>query len=229
MSHEQKTPKLASIPSCGLALLRGPLDSFDYVLRITSNEKTFVHINCHRCVLLAHSKKMSDLIRNENFWDMDIKVRPGYISAVIELIQYMYLKDISLVTEKSKILELCGLFEMPLDFFLIRTESLDYLNQYPTIQLNIEPDDSSCITTLDFLKRVTVEKAKLTAPILPPPTVINSTTSILNIPLSKNTKSRKRSRENHSLIKLPGSLHASKEVTLECQSPKYNLRRYKNS
>lgn len=156
-------PKLSTIPSCGLALLKGPIASFDYVLRLTSNEKTFVHINCHRCVLLAHSKQMCNLICNENFWDMDIKVKPGYISAAIELIQYMYLKDISLITEKSKILELCAVFEMSLDFFLIRTDSLDCLNVYPQIRLNIEWDDSSCITSLDFLKRIKMEHAKLTS------------------------------------------------------------------
>jgi hypothetical protein len=154
-----KLPKLSNIPSCGLALLKGPLNSFDYVLRITSNDQNFVHINCHRCVLLAHSATMSDLIRNENFWDMDIKVEPGYISATIELIQYMYLKDITLISNKAKVLELCALFEMPLDFFLIRTDGLDCLNTYPRIQLAIEFDKSNCLTMVDFLKKMKITSA----------------------------------------------------------------------
>jgi len=134
------------------------------VVRITSNDKTFVQINCHRCVLLSHSKKMQTLINGENFWDMDIKVKPGFVAATIELIQYMYLKDISLISEKNKMLELCALFEMPLDYFLLRSDTLEQLNRYEIVQLNIQLDDSSCITTVDLLKRLTFEKAKLSSP-----------------------------------------------------------------
>lgn len=197
------TPKLSTIPSCGLALLKGPIASFDYVLRLTSNEKTFVHINCHRCVLLAHSKQMCNLICNENFWDMDIKVKPGYISAAIELIQYMYLKDISLITEKSKILELCAVFEMSLDFFLIRTDSLDCLNIYPQIRLNIEWDDSSCITSLDFLKRIKMEHAKLTSSLndaIPSEKKSVSTNTELMEPIEDNTFLEEKDIAEDSLI-----------------------------
>jgi len=150
-----------NIPSCGLTLLSGPKNAFDYVLRITSDDKQFVQINCHRCVLIAHSPQLGNLINGENFFDMSIKVKFGYIGACLELIQYFYLKDPSLISEKEKILELCGLFEMSLDHFLIRENKSETLDRYPMIKLNIMADESSSITTLDFLKCIEWKKAKL--------------------------------------------------------------------
>jgi len=137
------------------------MNTFDYVVRITSDQKLVVHINCHRCVLLAHSGQMRTLINNENYWDMDIRVRPGYVAAAAELIQYMYLKDSSLITEKNKVLELCALFEMPLDHFLIRTDALERLNKYPVVHLTLEEDASSCLITSDFIQRLKVDYARI--------------------------------------------------------------------
>ena len=126
---------LKGINSCGLALLRGPTDSFDYTLFITDGNIT-VKVFCHKCVLIAHSERMRINIRGEHFFDMDIKVKPGYITAFIELVQYMYLKDPTLITKESKILELCGMLHMKLDHFLIRSEKLVKQNEYPTVTIN---------------------------------------------------------------------------------------------
>ena len=159
--------RLANIPSCGLALLKGPRNAFDYVLRLTSDDKQFVQIYCHRCVLITHSKKMSDLICNENFWDMDVKVKPGFLGAAVELIQYMYLRDITLISDKSKILELCAVFEMPLDFFLIQQNQAQALNATHHMKLQIVADESESVTSMDFLRGIQFLKAKL-IPVDPP-------------------------------------------------------------
>lgn len=157
-SHVDRT---TSIPSCGLTLLSGPKNSFDYVLRITSDDQQFVQIHCHRCVLIAHSPQMASLINGENYFDMSLKVKFGYIGACLELIQYFYLKDPTLISEKEKILELCGLFEMSLDHFLIRENKLEAMNCYPMVTLNVVADQSSCVTSIDFLKCIEWEKAKV--------------------------------------------------------------------
>jgi len=153
---------MSKVISCGQTLLRGPKNSFDYVLRITSDDVQVVQIHCHRCVLIAHSQRFSNLIYGDSFWDMDIKVKPGFVGAVIELIQYMYLKDIQLISEREKILELCSFLEMPLDHFLIRQLTTDPIQNLTC--LNIVSDGSCCISTLDFLKTLSFECAKLQLP-----------------------------------------------------------------
>ncbi len=151
--------RLSSIPSCGLALLQG--GSFDYVLRISSDDKQYIHINCHRSVLTAHSSALRELISGDNFWDMDIKVRPGYVSAAIELVQYMYLKDPVLISQREKVIELCSLFGMPLDYFLIREAKLEKCNLYPFAAIRLVADDSTFVSPQDFLQHLRVERAKI--------------------------------------------------------------------
>ena len=86
--------------SCGAVLLKGPVDSFDYCLYITDTKKT-IKIYCHRSVLLAHSVKMRELITSENFFDLTIEVKPGYLGSMIELLQFMYLKNIALISNRN--------------------------------------------------------------------------------------------------------------------------------
>ena len=156
------------IPSCGLTMLQAPKDTFDYTLRITSDDKIFVSVQCHRCVLTTHSERLRYLMTNENYFTMDIKVEPGYVAPTLELLQYMYLKDASLIFHKEKALKLLALFEMPLEHFLVRTEGTMPVNTYDTVQFLIQYDESSCIAATDFLKCLTFEQSKLcVAPISP--------------------------------------------------------------
>lgn len=119
---------LRNIPSCGLSLLCAPVEAHDYVLKLTDDDKHYVHINCHRCVLLAHSKKMRELMTGENYFSMIIRLQTGYIGACVELLQYMYLRDLSLITEKDKVLKMCSLFDMPFEFVLLKNDKNQKLN-----------------------------------------------------------------------------------------------------
>jgi hypothetical protein len=85
-------------PSCGLTLLRAPRSTRDYWLELTSHDEFSVTVHCHRCVLLAHATTLQEYLTGENYWNMSIKVKPGYVSAAAELIQFMYLKNPRLIT-----------------------------------------------------------------------------------------------------------------------------------
>ena len=223
------------IPTCGETLLRGPKNSFDYVVRLTSDEKQYVSLQCHRCVLIAHSRQLGSLIYGENFWDMDIKVKHGYLGAAIELIQYLYLKDVSLISEKTKVLELCALFEMPADHFLIRsTAPLPSL--YPTVKLVITADESESVTAMDFIKMIKFEHAKLvheqskTPPLLPVEStnIMETRESNITRTISRKRKSEKETNDsneqtNSNEVTFP---YNSNEVTHKAASQKmYNLRK----
>ncbi len=175
--------------SCGLRLLRGPRNAFDYVLKITSDGKQFVNLACHRCVLIAHSAKFAELITSENYWDMEINVKPGYVSAVVELIQFMYLKDPRLLTQTQKVLELCGLFDMSSEHFAIRTNAATGPEDW--IRLVISADDSECITSADFLKIISVVKGRLPCP--------SFDTTKQTIPMMKRSKSTIVKRRKYNL------------------------------
>ena len=108
--------------SCGQTLLKGPKDIFDYCLYITDHKKT-VKIYCHRSVLLSHSITMRNLIGAENFFDLTIEVKPGFLASMIELIQYMYLKNIALISNREKMLELCALLKMKKEYVLVNNSS----------------------------------------------------------------------------------------------------------
>jgi len=150
------------VPSCGQTLLRGPAQAFDYVLHVTDGQTQF-RMNCHRCVLSAHSLHLSRLITGENFFSLSIKVQVGYLGALSELIQYMYLKDIRFVTDKTKVMELCALFEMPSDHFCIRKASplTLRLSQTPIVLHIGSTEDNACLSHSDFLKVLHFEKSKI--------------------------------------------------------------------
>jgi hypothetical protein len=150
---------LVSPPSCGLSMLRAPDDTFDFILSLTSNDKERVSIHCHRAVLRCHSPKLSEYMTGHNYFYLEIKLPDGYLGSCIELIQYMYIRDISKISDREKILKLCAMFEMPLDFFLIRKEisgSSTTNNNYRTIELRLSSDSntSTCLTIVDFLKHL---------------------------------------------------------------------------
>lgn len=158
--------KLVSTPSCGLTMLRAPEDTFDYVLHVTSDDCHFVRIHCHKAVLRCHSPRFSDLMTGANYAELEVKLPPGYFGAFIELVQYMYLRDITLISHAQKVLKLCAMFDMPFDIFLIRTRAVEPINTYRSLVFQLvsdrEPRDvSTCITAVDFLKHVEIHQARL--------------------------------------------------------------------
>lgn len=146
-----------NIPSCGESLLKSPINTFDYVLCITDGTVT-VKVLCHKCVLLTHSPKLQELINNENFFDLEIEVKPGYITATLELIQYMYLKNPKLFTDQVKVLQVCGMFYMNQDYRLIRNSPpvTQENNNFTNIILQVGEAHPSVTARLltDFLKCV---------------------------------------------------------------------------
>lgn len=143
---------ISTIPSCGTTLLQAHRDTFDYVLTVYDSQKK-VTVFVHRCVLLAHSKKMRELINDENYFSMSIKIKDGYLPAMLELIQYLYLKDPGLVTHKDKILEVCGLLQMDLEHFMIRTtQKADTVNMLKIADLYFQNTDEPYKFSIDFLK-----------------------------------------------------------------------------
>lgn len=131
------------VPSCGLTLLQGDKSEFDYVVYVTDGFGS-VKIPCHRCILTVHSERLRDLMKNENFFDMVIRVKPGYIGAVIELIQYMYLKDHTLISDSVKVLEICGMFHMKADHFMIRNRMVPSVtNQYDVVDVQLHSSAKS--------------------------------------------------------------------------------------
>jgi len=149
---------LRNIPSCGLTLLRSPPEAHDYVLKITCDDVHYVHINCHRCVLLAHSRKLQELITCENYYSLIIRVAPGYVGACVELLQYMYLRDISLITDKAKMLEMCGLFDMPSEFYLVHGSDprlLNHVRQPIAVSMNWSTDvKDGFLAGTELLRRI---------------------------------------------------------------------------
>jgi hypothetical protein len=138
------------LSTCGETLLTAPFDTFDYVLYITDGITRFKVI-CHKCVLLAHSLKLRELINNENFFDLEIELNPGYIMPALELIQYMYLKNPKLISQVSKVLTLCCTFEMSKDYSAIRNcqkssapqiTSQNFTNVHLHV-LNTEPESAT--------------------------------------------------------------------------------------
>lgn len=157
---------LVSTPSCGLTMLRAPLDTCDYVLNVTSDDVQFLQIYCHKCVLKCHSTRFNDLMTGENFHEMVIKLPLGYSGAFIELIQYMYLRDITMISDPEKVKNLCAFFDMPADIFLIQKGKIAPINTYHSILFNIVSDNqnvSSCVGVFEFMQHIEFRNATLQA------------------------------------------------------------------
>jgi hypothetical protein len=128
---------LGLVPSCGLTLLRAPQRLCDYTL-VVDDGAAKVKVLCHRAVLAAHSEKLAKLMTAENYFDMSVRVKPGYLGAMVELLQYMYLKDPALISDQEKLLQMCGLLHMKVDHFVVSRKKLRQLNEYPTTQLTLQ-------------------------------------------------------------------------------------------
>jgi hypothetical protein len=221
LRHAMETGKLAGVPSCGLALLTSPRRTFDYVVRVSDGQQ-HVAIHAHRCVLVAHSRKLAALACDENFFDLDMVVKPGYLQAAIEVFQYMYLKDPTLLRDKGRALEMCGLLDMPLDHFLIANKRLARLNKYPTYTMvlgggknNNNNNDASVDVAGPFMTCLHAHVAKpsqvlvhdeaepASAPQIPPPATeaTHKKTTPHRRPrdpieaVAQNTRSKKRRKE----------------------------------
>lgn len=147
------------VESCGLTLLKSPLKTFNYVLHLTTDDVHYIQINCHKCVLLAHSKRILREMKSDTYFHFTIKVLPGYLGAFLELLQYMYLKNPALITEKDKICHLMGYLEMPSEFYVLQNmpvlkKAHQKNSTHDIVQLHLYSDEGSCILQKDFLKTI---------------------------------------------------------------------------
>ena len=126
-------------PSCGAALLRGPRECFDYVLFVTDGSTT-AKVLCHKGVLMCHSPKFRELIVTDNYFALDVRVQPGFLPAMLELLQYLYLKDPSLLASpRSKLLQLCAWLQMPQEFLQLRDDTAKKVENFRVCELTIQP------------------------------------------------------------------------------------------
>lgn len=114
--------------SCGQMMLQSPIDTMDFCLYVT-DKKQVIKILCHRSVLLAHSLRLSELINADNFYDLTVEIKPGFINSMLELLQFMYLKDIRRLTDKTKILYLSKILKMRRDFSMIEASKFECNSQ----------------------------------------------------------------------------------------------------
>jgi len=174
-----------SIPSCGLALLRGPPDAFDYTLWLLHG-KQCVKVLCHKAVLLAHSPVLCEIIRDANFWDCSVRVKDGYLNACLELLQYCYCKDPTLISDVSKVLDMAAMFKMSYDHMVISNRLAVATDRYERVLLQIEPEEHSIAVCADFLKCLSFPNSKLVAKTRQIPLVDAATQTL--IPESPNTQ-----------------------------------------
>ena len=174
--------RLGLIPTCGLALLSSPKETFDFVLKVTDGKQA-AKVPCHRCVLVAHSLKLRDFITCENYFELTIKLLPGYIPALLELVQYMYLKDHTLITDIQKVLELCGTLHMKLDHFIVSRGKTEKLNQYPVVY-HIHLQENTAAVLPEFTRLVEFQNVQ----IAPPPKIKSEEEEHMKIATKKNKK-----------------------------------------
>jgi hypothetical protein len=103
--------------SLGALLLKTAHTTSDYVLYVTEPGKKPVKIFAHRCVLAASSPKLAELIKADNYFDLTLSISPNSLQATIQLIQYMYLHDLSRITRVSEVKELCAQLRMSTLFY----------------------------------------------------------------------------------------------------------------
>lgn len=115
--------------SCGESLLFSQPKTFDFLLLLTTDDYNRVSVPCHRCILLTHSPKLAQLIKNDNYFSLEIKLQPGFILAFLELVRYMYLKEPARITQTEKVLRLCSFLEMSNDHFLVRSRAIPELSE----------------------------------------------------------------------------------------------------
>lgn len=152
----------AGIKSCGQTLLQGAEHTFDYVLHLTDGKQQAT-LFCHRAVLAAHSKKLDAAINAENYFDQEIQVLPGYLGAMIELIQFMYLKDQSLITQCGRIKKLCVFLDVPLDLFRLVEKDFSVRSSPVVFQFEKDPENR-CVVSQDLFRHLKIYHSKLSTP-----------------------------------------------------------------
>lgn len=139
------------LQSCGSVLLSGPAHTFDYVLHLDDSVQQ-VHVWCHRVVLATHSALLSELMRGENYWEQCLQVASGYLGACLELIQFFYLRDLSLLTDRSRILRVCQFFKVPLEIFMyFSTPHTSQPPNFPVYHLTLHAGDQAWMGS-EFLR-----------------------------------------------------------------------------
>lgn len=104
----------------GLSLLINVKDTFDYVLYISEKEdcahrkisQNTTKVLIHKAVLRSQSILFHELANEENYFDMHFILQPGYKTAFLELLKFMYLHNQNLIIEKKKVLVLAKFIKL---------------------------------------------------------------------------------------------------------------------
>lgn len=141
--------------SCGEALLRSSLKTSDFVLYVTeASEDNSCKICVHRAVLSAHSVILHDMIHDgEHFFELMLVLDDGYMSAMIEFLQFMYLHDFKRITQNEKVKYLMVKFCMPVHYYsLLSVDSSQTVLSNVCIQL--ESSDRDIVLARDMVSRI---------------------------------------------------------------------------
>lgn len=127
-------------------MLLDNMSTTDYILYLHDSQHV-VKCAVHRAILELYSTKFVEIIKN-NYFQCCLKVVDGYIPAMLELLQFMYLRSFNLISENNidKVKTLCVFLEMPKEFSMIKNNK----NQEVDHRKNKEAHDSQKLYNLQF-------------------------------------------------------------------------------
>lgn len=138
--------------SLGETLLHGPPEAFDFTLCITDG-RFRIPVRCHSCVLLTYSPVFTQYMREQSRFTCTWKVDRGYLGAAMELIQFLYLRRLELVSHRDKVLELAAFLRMPSLFFHMNTHvPLPEFATQKLFQVSTPGDTDIWRSTVSFLR-----------------------------------------------------------------------------
>lgn len=108
---------VASHVNVGLELLEA--GTFDYDILVTTPEhraRPVMTIPCHKALVQACSPTLRNTIQEnaeENYFNMVVCIPSTHVTALAELIRFMYDRDILKITQLKNVIWLCALLQMP--------------------------------------------------------------------------------------------------------------------
>jgi hypothetical protein len=117
---------------------------------------------------------MRELITSDCYFDLTIDVPLGYLGSMLELLQFMYLKNTGLLTNREKIVTLCALLKMKPEFVIA--------SNVPSHTNVIDLD--SCQLSNEFVNLISIKK--YTNPIKENPIKKEDSKQQFNITVSSN-------------------------------------------
>lgn len=111
------SPQPSPLEHLGLDLLRaGHFDYYIYVVTPEQRSKPSVTIPCHKAVLLACSPAIYRAIHahvEENYFNMVVVLPKADIHPFVQLIRYLYDRNVTTITDLRTVIRLAAVLEMP--------------------------------------------------------------------------------------------------------------------